>query len=116
MKNRFKFTLVSAAALTISLPCTALAQIQFLGGASLPYGGEIVSYSNAQILTTNSGNGSHAIQIYSLNSNGTLSSGLSVDVASTFGGAANISSVSSVLADSRGFGVASYQNPLVIRL
>jgi hypothetical protein len=107
MKNRFKFTLVSAAALTISLPCTASAQIQFLSGTSLPYGGEILSYSNGQILSTNSGNGSHAIQVYSLNNNGTLSSGLSVDLASTFGGAANISSVSSVLADSRGFGVAS---------
>lgn len=107
MKNRFKFTLVSAAALTIALPCTALAQIQFLGGASLPYGGEIVSYSNGQILTTNSGNGSHSIQSYSLGSNGALSSGISIDLASTFGGAANISSISSVLADSRGFGVAS---------
>jgi hypothetical protein len=107
MKNKFKFTLVSAAALTIALPCTALAQIQFLGGASLPYGGEIVSYSNGQILTTNSGNGSHSIQSYSLGSNGALSSGISIDLASTFGGAANISSISSVLADSRGFGVAS---------
>jgi hypothetical protein len=107
MKNRFKFTLVSAAALTISLPCTASAQIQFLSGTSLPYGGEIVSYSNGQILTTNSGNGTHAIQAYSLGSNGTLTSGISIDLATTFGGAANINSISSVLADSRGFGVAS---------
>ena len=66
-----------------------------------------MSYSNGQILTTNSGNGTHAIQAYSLGSNGTLTSGISIDLATTFGGAANINSISSVLADSRGFGVAS---------
>ena len=107
MKKIINRTLVTASIVPFVMPVLASAQIQFLGGASLPYGGEIVSYSNGQILTTNSGNGSHSIQSYSLGSNGALSSGISIDLASTFGGAANISSVSSVLADSRGFGVAS---------
>lgn len=107
MKNKTIRALASATLVPILMPVEASAQIQFLGGASLPYGGEIVSYSNGQILTTNSGNGSHSIQSYSLGSNGALSSGISIDLASTFGGAANISSISSVLADSRGFGVAS---------
>lgn len=88
----------------------ASAQINFINGVSLPSGGEIVSYANGQLLTTNSVAGvtpNHAIQIYSLSGAGSLTSGLSVDLASTFGGAANISSVSSVLADTRGFGVAA---------
>lgn len=107
MKKIIHRTLITALILPFVMPVIASAQIQFLGGASLPYGGEIVSYSNGQILTTNSGNGSHGIQAYSLGSNGALSSGISIDLASAFGGAANISSISSVLADSRGFGVAS---------
>jgi hypothetical protein len=107
MKNKINRALASVALVPFVLPVVASAQIQFLGGASLPYGGEIVSYSNGQILTTNSGNGSHGIQAYSLGSNGTLTSGISIDLATTFGGAANINSISSVLADSRGFGVAS---------
>jgi hypothetical protein len=107
MKNKINRALASAALVPFVLPVVASAQIQFLSGTSLPYGGEIVSYSNGQILTTNSGNGTHAIQAYSLGSNGTLTSGISIDLATTFGGAANINSISSVLADSRGFGVAS---------
>jgi hypothetical protein len=107
MKNKINRALASVALVPFVLPVVASAQIQFLGGASLPYGGEIVSYSNGQILTTNSGNGSHGVQAYSLGSNGTLTSGISIDLATTFGGAANINSISSVLADSRGFGVAS---------
>ena len=107
MKNKINRALASAALVPFVLPVVASAQIQFLSGSSLPYGGEIVSYSNGQILTTNSGNGSHGIQAYSLGSNGTLTSGISIDLATTFGGAANINSISSVLADSRGFGVAS---------
>ena len=66
-----------------------------------------MSYANGQLLTTNSTAGNHAIQTYSLTGSGSLTSGLSVDLASTFDGAANISSVSSVLADARGFGVAT---------
>jgi hypothetical protein len=93
--------------LSVFCPVLASAQINFINGVSLPSGGEIVSYANGQLLTTNSGAGTHAIQSYSLTGSGSLTSGLSVDLASTFGGAANISSVSSVLADARGFGVAT---------
>jgi len=96
--------------LSVFCPVLASAQINFINGVSLPSGGEIVSYANGQLLTTNSLGGvtpNHAIQIYSLSGAGSLTSGLSVDLASTFDGAANISSVSSVLADARGFGVAA---------
>lgn len=96
--------------LSVFCPLSATAQIQFVNGVSLPTGGEIVSYAGGQLLTTNSVAGAtpnHAIQIYSLTGSGSLASGLSVDLAPTFGGAANISSISSVLADARGFGVAA---------
>jgi hypothetical protein len=84
----------------------AQAQITFNSGVSLPYGGEIISYSNGQLLTTNSGNGSHGVQSYGLSSNGSLTAGLMVDLGSVFG--ANLtSSITSVYADARGFGVAS---------
>ena len=90
------------------LPLSAYAEISFLGGASLPNGGEIVSYAGGTLLTTNSLAGtSHAVQAYSLGANGSLGAGVSVDLNSVFGGAANIASVSSVLADARGFGVAT---------
>ena len=107
MKTNYTILLAVSTILPTLLPLSATAQIQFVNGVSLPFGGEIVSYSNGQILTTNSGTPGHAIQIYSLSNTGSLTSGLSVDLASTFGGAANISSVSSVLSDARGFGVAT---------
>jgi hypothetical protein len=82
--------------------------IKFLGGASLPTGGEIVDYANGKVLTTNSGNGTHEIEIFTVSSSGAFTgSADSVDLSSVFEEAANISSVSSVLADSRGFGVAT---------
>ena len=84
----------------------AQAQITFNSGVSLPYGGEIVSYSNGQLLTTNSDNGSHGVQSYGLQSNGSLTSGISIDLGSVFG-AGLTSSITSVYADARGFGVAS---------
>lgn len=93
--------------LSVFCPVLASAQINFVNGVTLAAGGEIVSYANGQLLTTNSSTGNHAIQTYSLTGSGSLTSGLSVDLASTFGGAANISSVSSVLADARGFGIAT---------
>ena len=82
------------------------AQITFNSGVSLPYGGEIVSYSNGQLLTTNSGNGSHGVQSYGLQSSGSLTSGISIDLGTVFG-ASLTSSITSVYADARGFGVAS---------
>lgn len=106
--NRNIFAL--SCAFSVFCPLLATAQIRFVDGVTLPNGGEIVSYANGQLLTTNSVTGAsanHAIQTYSLSNSGTLTSGLSVDLAPTFAGAANISSVSSVLADARGFGVAS---------
>jgi hypothetical protein len=82
--------------------------IKFLGGASLPTGGEIVDYANGKVLTTNSGNGTHEVEIFTVSSTGAFTgSADSVDLSSVFDGASNISSVSSVLADSRGFGVAT---------
>ena len=84
----------------------AQAQITFNSGVSLPYGGEIVSYSNGQLLTTNSGNGSHGVQSYGLQSSGSLTSGISIDLGTVFG-ASLTSSITSVYADARGFGVAS---------
>jgi hypothetical protein len=91
---------------------TAQAQISFLHGVTLSNGGEIVSYANGQLISTDSfattnASASHKVQFYSLGTNGHLTAGLSVDLASVFGGATNIGSVSSVLADARGFGAAS---------
>jgi len=82
--------------------------IKFLGGASLPTGGEIVDYANGKVLTTNSGNGTHEVKIFTVSSTGAFTgSADSVDLSSVFEVASNISSVSSVLADPRGFGVAT---------
>jgi hypothetical protein len=44
--------------------------IKFLGGASLPTGGEIVDYANGKVLTTNSGNGTHKVEILTVSSSG----------------------------------------------
>lgn len=111
MKNKSNQHIIAlSCTLSVFCPVLASAQINFINGVSLPSGGEIVSYANGQLLTTNSVAGAtpnHAIQIYSLSGAGSLTSGLSVDLASTFGGAANISSITSVHADARGFGVAS---------
>jgi hypothetical protein len=82
--------------------------IKFLGGASLPTGGEIVDYANGKVLTTNSGNGTHKVEILTVSSTGAFTgNATSVDLSSVFSVAANINSISSVLADQRGFGVAT---------
>jgi len=101
-----KFPLSALALASLALPHVSHAELTFLGGASLPDGGEIVSYANGNVFTTNSGT-SHAIQGYSLSSSGAFTPNLSVDLNGVFGGAANIYSVSSVYADARGFGVAT---------
>ncbi len=91
-------------------PVPARAQLTFKSGVSLPNGGEIVSFAGGKLLATNSGTlGTtfHGVEIYTLSSGGVLTTSGSADLASVFGGAANVSSVSSVLADSRGFGVAA---------
>jgi len=88
----------------------ARAQLTFKSGVTLPNGGEIISFAGGKLLATNSGTVGttfHGVEIYTLSSSGILTTSGSADLASVFGGAANVSSVSSVLADSRGFGVAS---------
>jgi hypothetical protein len=87
---------------------SVLDSIRFLGGAGIPTGGEVVDYANGKVLATNSGNGSHSVEILTLSPTGAFTgNSTSIDLSSVFGGAANISSVSSVLADPRGFGVAT---------
>ena len=106
MRTKLHSLLVGASCALV--PMSAFAQVNFLSGVSLPNGGEIVSYSGGTLLSTDSLSAtSHAVQAYSLGANGALTAGPSIDLASVFGGAANISSISSVLADSRGFGAAT---------
>jgi hypothetical protein len=101
------FSRLSGAVLAF-LPIQAFAQISFLSGTALPNGGEIVSYHGGTLLSTNSLSGvSHGVQAYSLGEGGALVAGPSIDLSSVLGGASNIASVSSVLADARGFGVAT---------
>jgi PEP-CTERM motif len=93
------------------LPLSAFADISFLSGVSLPNGGEITSYAtDGSVLATDSiggGSANHAVQSYTLTSGGTLTTGAAINLNSVFGTAADINSVSSVLNDIRGFGVAT---------
>ena len=102
--------------ITIGAESSVFQTIKFLGGASLPTGGEIVSYAAGKVATTNSGNGSQKVEIYTVSSAGSFTGSsdsssapvsASVDLSGVFDGAANISSISSVLIDSRKFGVAT---------
>lgn len=99
-----------ACLLALAFAPTAVAQITFRSGVTLPNGGEIVSFANGRLLATNSVTGTaafHGIQAYTLTASGSLTADGSFDMSSVFGGAANISSVSRMVADARGFGVAS---------
>ncbi len=99
-----------AGASCVLLPFSASAEVSFLSGVALPNGGEIVSFADGSLLSTNSIGGasaSHSIQAYTLGSNGALSSSYSVDLNGVFNTAAGTSSISSVLNDARGFGVAT---------
>ena len=93
------------------LPLAAFADISFLSGVSLPNGGEITSYAtDGSVLVTDSiggGSANHAAQSYTLTSGGTLTAGAAISLNSVVGTAADINSVSSVLNDVRGFGVAT---------
>jgi len=105
MRNRIPALLVGASCALF--PVAALAEISFLSGVSLPNGGEIVSYADGTLLTTDSLSATnHAIQSYSLTSGGALTTGLSINLNSVFG-AGSTASISSVLNDARGFGVAT---------
>lgn len=99
-----------ACLLAVAFAPAAVAQITFRSGVTLPNGGEIVSFANGRLLATNSVTGTaafHGIQAYTLTASGSLTANGSFDMSSVFGGAGNISSVSSVVADARGFGVAA---------
>jgi hypothetical protein len=96
--------------LSLAVAPAAMAQVSFKSGVTLPNGGEIVSFANGTLLATNSVTGTaayHGVEAYTLTASGSLAFSGSFDLSSVFGGAANIASVSSVLADARGFGVAT---------
>ena len=62
----------------------------YLSSVSLPYGGEILSYADGKLLSTNSGNGTHAIQFYSLGQNGSLTDTGSANLSSILDGVESI--------------------------
>ncbi len=117
MKNQLNSLLVGASCAL--LPVSAFAEVSFLSGVALPNGGEIISFAEGSLLSTNStvfkaASGvipavpaSHSIQAYTLGANATLSATSTVDLNSVYVTAANTLSISSVLNDARGFGVAT---------
>jgi hypothetical protein len=115
MKRTHSLLSAAGGLMLVALP-GAQAELSFLSGVSLPGGGEVVShYNNTSgadlVLTTNSSGTNHAVNIYSLGTNGVLGASPSamVNLASFFGGGADTLSISSVSADpnGRGFGVAT---------
>ena len=105
--------LSAAACLVIAMSgVSTLAQepITWLSGGTLPNGGEIVSIAGGRLLVTNSGTiggVTHEIGSFTLSASGSLSASATIDLSSVFTTGTAINSVSSVLADARGFGVAS---------
>jgi hypothetical protein len=94
------------------LPVSAFAEFTFLGGVAITDGAEILSFdkSSDSLLSTYSSATGHGVRIYTLSSTGQLTTARDVDLSAQFGGgAANVFSLSSVVADSQGrdFGVAS---------
>lgn len=84
--------------------------IKWLDGVTLPNGGEIVSFAGGRLLTTNSGTVGgvvHQVKSYTLTASGSLSASTTIDLSSVFTTGTAINSISSVLADARGFGVAA---------
>lgn len=77
-------------------------------------GSEVITYTqqDATVLATvaNSGTSAFGVQLLTLSNTGTLAERAYIDYSSTFGAAANMSTVSSVAADpsGRGFGVATF--------
>lgn len=99
--------LVAAATATVA---GAQLPIQWLDGVTLPNGGEIVSFAGGRLLVTNSGTVggvTHEIRSYTLAASGSFTAATTIDLSSVFATGTAINSVSSVLADARGFGVAS---------
>ncbi|MCS6243920.1 MAG: PEP-CTERM sorting domain-containing protein [Opitutus sp.] len=103
------------------LPVSAFADISFLSGVALPNGGEIISFAGDSLLSTNSiafkaattnpvaaeVPANHSIQAYTLGSNAVLSATSTIDLNTVYGTAGATLSISSVLNDARGFGVAT---------
>ncbi|MCX6936612.1 MAG: choice-of-anchor I family protein [Verrucomicrobia bacterium] len=106
-KTTLRSLLIASAAATACLPVQAA--ITFISGEAIANGGEIVSFSGGALLTTDSlAANSHGVQSYTINSSGSLVTGLRTNLVGAVGAtAADINSISSVLADSRGFGVAT---------
>ena len=109
MKPTFHSLLIASAAATVCLPVQAA--ITFISGEAIANGGEIVSFAGGTLLTTDSRAAtSHGVQPYTITGSGTLTAGNRVILDAALGTgttAADISSISSVLADARGFGVAT---------
>jgi hypothetical protein len=108
MKIQLNSLLVGASCALLT--ASAFAEVSFLSGVALPNGGEIISFAGDSLLSTNSlggGSASHSIQAYTLGSNAVLSATSTIDLNGVYGTAANTVSISSVLNDSRGFGVAT---------
>jgi hypothetical protein len=98
---RTAWCLAAGLATWFCLAGSAPAQLTFMSGVTLPNGGEILSFAGGKLLATNSGTTGttfHGIEIYTLSPGGGLTTSGSADLASVFGGAANVASVSSVVA------------------
>lgn len=94
----------------VSAPARGQVPIKWLDGVTLPNGGEIVSFAGGRLLVTNSGTVgglAHEIRSYTLTATGSLSTATTIDLSAVFTTGTAINSVSSVLADARGFGVAA---------
>jgi hypothetical protein len=96
--------LCSAPTVRAQLPIT------WLSGVTLPNGGEVVSTAGGRLLVTNSGTigGTfHEALSYTLTASGSLTPAATTDLSTVFATGSAAASVSSVLADGRGFGVAA---------
>lgn len=94
----------------VSTPARGQVPIKWLDGVTLPNGGEIVSFAGGRLLVTNSGTVgglAQEIRSYTLTATGSLSPATTIDLSTVFTSGTAINSVSSVLADARGFGVAA---------
>lgn len=103
-------SLVCLAALCHAPAARAQLPITWLSGVTLPNGGEIVSTAGGRLLVTNSGTVGgvvHQALSYTLSASGSLTPAATADLSTVFTTGTAIASISSVLADGRGFGVAA---------
>jgi hypothetical protein len=102
--------IVCLAALCHAPAARAQLPITWLSGVTLPNGGEIVSTAGGRLLVTNSGTVGgvvHQALSYTLSASGSLTPAATADLSTVFTTGTAIASISSVLADGRGFGVAA---------